>query len=254
MVAICLPGILVVVPGAIRSMEKNLASAPIEAQKKPSRVLLTFAGVLQSTIIVSITAALGTAFAHRVGLEAPFFQAIVSREGVLEAFMGQLIPGLIGGVWGTAVFLGAYYFIFRPRLDTKTVDCMEGLRLEMGIWGRVLYGGIAEEVIARWGCMSFLVWLGSLTVGKTSGIIVWLAIIVSGVVFALGHVPSYVNAGCKSSKLFTLLMLTLNLWVSLVFGWLFWHYGLFSAIVAHMLVHILWFPFDLHYAKKRQTR
>jgi hypothetical protein len=40
-------------------------------------------------------------------------------------------------------------------------------------------------------------------------------------------------------------MIGLNLWASLIFGWLFWQVGLEAAMMAHMLFHLVWWPFDL---------
>jgi len=42
-------------------------------------------------------------------------------------------------------------------------------------------------------------------------------------------------------------MISLNLWAALIFDWLFWQYGLLSAILAHMIFHLVWLPFDLHF-------
>jgi hypothetical protein len=45
-------------------------------------------------------------------------------------------------------------------------------------------------------------------------------------------------------------MIVLNLWATLICGWLFWQYGLLAAIIAHMLYHLIWLPFDLHFFKR----
>ena len=42
-------------------------------------------------------------------------------------------------------------------------------------------------------------------------------------------------------------MLGLNLWASLIFGWLYWQYGLLAAMLGHMLFHLVWWPFDLRF-------
>jgi hypothetical protein len=34
---------------------------------------------------------------------------------------------------------------------------------------------------------------------------------------------------------------------SLIFGWLFWQVGLLAAMVAHVLFHLVWLPFDRRY-------
>jgi membrane protease YdiL (CAAX protease family) len=72
-----------------------------------------------------------------------------------------------------------------------------------------------------------------------------VVIVVSGVLFGLGHLPSYRLAGCQVTPLFLGLMILLNLWATLICGWLFWQYGLLAAMIAHMLYHLVWLPFDL---------
>jgi len=202
-------------------------------------------------ILVAIAAAVGTALAYRVDLQAPFFEAWVSGEPLLSALQPQIIPTLIGGVGGAIIFIAAYYLIFRPRLDNQTVKSMESLRKGLGIWSRILYGGIYEEVLTRWGLMSLFVWLGSLLAGDPTAVVVWAAIVISGVLFGLGHLPSYLAAGCQKTPMFFALMISLNLWAALIFGWLFWQYGLVSAMLAHMLFHIIWLPFDMYFYRRR---
>ncbi len=70
--------------------------------------------------------------------------------------------------------------------------------------------------------------------------------VVSGILFGLGHAPGYLAAGCRKTPALFATMISLNLWGSLIFGWLFWRYGLLVAMVAHSLFHLVWLPFDLH--------
>jgi hypothetical protein len=50
-------------------------------------------------------------------------------------------------------------------------------------------------------------------------------------------------------------MISLNLWASLVFGWLFWQYGLLAAMTAHVVFHLVWLPFDMrHYRPTDQPQ
>ena len=74
--------------------------------------------------------------------------------------------------------------------------------------------------------------------------------VISGVIFGLLHIPNYVLTGARFSPALVGMMLFLNLWASVVFGWLFWQVGLLAAIGAHMLFHLVWYPFDLRYAEK----
>jgi membrane protease YdiL (CAAX protease family) len=93
--------------------------------------------------------------------------------------------------------------------------------------------------------MMFFVWIGTLLLGEPTRFILWTAILISGVLFGLGHLPSYLSFGCKKSPNTIITIITLNLWASIIFGWLFWHYGLCAAMIAHALFHIVWYPFDL---------
>jgi tellurite resistance protein TehA-like permease len=45
-------------------------------------------------------------------------------------------------------------------------------------------------------------------------------------------------------------MLGLNLYVALIAGWLFWQYGLWAAVASHMILHLIWYPFDRRLAAR----
>ncbi|MDQ4075128.1 MAG: CPBP family intramembrane metalloprotease [Chloroflexota bacterium] len=249
LVAVSVPGILVAAPGLIESQMKTMLAKLPADKELPSKATLTMLTVVQSLVIVTVLAAVGSVLAPRVGLAAPFFEGLVSGQGAVDALMAQLGPALIVGVGGALLFIAAYYLFFRPRLDEQTVQAMEGVRMQLGPWSRVLYGGIVEEVISRWGVMTLFVWLGSLLVGEAPDMVVWSAIVLSGVLFGLGHLPAYLGAGCRKTPLFLAATIKLNLWASLIFGWLFWQVGLLAAMLAHMLFHLLWLPFDLRFAR-----
>ena len=242
-IAVCLPGVLIVVPRTLRTALKRL---PADRRPPPTPLLIAISA-LQSLVFIAAASAAGTGLAQRAGLAAPFFQALASGGAVWNALQPQLLLALIAGVSGGLVFTAAYYLFFRPRLDAQTVSSMEGLRMGLGIWGRVLYGGIAEEVITRWGLMTFIVWLGVLIAGSANAAVVWTAIVISGVLFGLGHLPNYIAAGCRRTPMFIALTISLNLLASLISGWLFWQYGLLAAMLAHALFHIVWWPFDRHF-------
>ena len=63
-------------------------------------------------------------------------------------------------------FLTLYYGVFRRQLDAHTVQVTEALRARLGLAGRLLHGGIFEEILFRWGLMGLLVWLGRSCLGQ----------------------------------------------------------------------------------------
>ena len=200
--------------------------------------------MLQNAVIVAIAAAIGTVLTPRVGLHAPFFEALVAGEPLWPTLMLQLVPTLLIGLGGSLLFLAVYYWFVRPRLDEHTIQRAEDLRRNLGVWGRLLYGGIVEEVLFRWGLMSLLIWLGVELFGAATSGVVWTAIVMTGILFGLGHLPSHFAIGCRKTPLFIGSVIGLNLWVALLFGWLFWQVGLLAAILAHMLFHLVWLPFE----------
>lgn len=245
----CVPGLIVVLPLMAHAIYQ-LASKI--GKKMPSKQFIYGVTFAQNLIYCALASALGTYFSYKVGLQDPFLDALVTgKSNLLHLFLVQIKAALICGIPGAAIFLCSYYFIFRPRLDSKTADAMDHLRTMGGFWGRILYGGWVEEVLARFGLQSFLVWLGSLIVGSTSEFINWFAIIIAGFFFVLGHIPGYRIAGCTST-MFIITAFTLNMWASLIFGWLFWHYGLIAAAFAHMLLHIIWMPVE-YFRRKLKT-
>lgn len=245
LVLVCVPGVLVVVPGALASAEATARKRLPEGKEMPRREVMLAVTVVQNLLLIAIVAAAGTALAPRVGLGAPFFEALAGGEPVWPALRPQLLPALGLGVAGTLVLLAAYYGFFRRRLDPETAHTVDELRNKMGIWGRVLYGGIVEEVLMRWGLMTFFVWLGALLVGEPSAGVMWTAILLSGILFGLGHAPSYLAAGARPTPMFFALAVFLNLWAGTIFAWLYWQHGLAAAMIGHALFHLVWWPVDV---------
>jgi len=253
LLVVCAPGFAVGLQTNLRMLE-NLAEGQLPPGKElPAKPVLLLVSGVQLGLLIALSAALGTALAPRVGLGAPFFAALAAGEPLWPAIEPQVLPSFLVAVAGALLFVAAYYGYFRPRFEAETLRAWEDLRNSLGIWGRLLYGGIVEEVLTRWGLMTLFVWLGALIAGEPSPAVVWVAIVVSGVLFGLGHAPGYLAAGCEKSAIFFGAMISLNLWASLIFGWLYWQYGLLSAMMAHMLFHLVWLPFD-HYYYRRLVR
>jgi hypothetical protein len=253
LVLVCVPGVLVVVPGALASAEATARKRLPEGKEMPRREVMLVATVVQTLATVAIAAAAGTVLAPRVGLGAPFFEALVAGEPLWPALRPQLLPALGLSVAGALLFLAVYYGFFVRRLDPGSVHAIDELRNRIGIWGRVLYGGVVEEVLMRWGLMTVLVWLGALLVGQPSAGVMWAAILLSGVLFGLGHAPGYIAAGCKPTPIFFAGILFLNLWAGTIFAWLYWHYGLEAAMIGHALFHVVWWPVDVRLYRRREV-
>ncbi len=244
LVAFAAPAVLVAVPRQMRGLHPRIAQRSANARSLPA---LTSLAVTQSLVLVIGGAALGSALAAGAGLKAPFFEALAGRGSIWLAIRPQVIPATILAVGGALVLMGLYYGLFRPRMDRQFVRDTEKLRLEMGIVSRVLFGGIVEEILFRWGVMTGLVWLGIRISGSPTPLVMWGAIVGAGVLFGLSHVPGSLALGAKRTPLLVAGAVMMNLSVGLIFGWLYWRYGLLAAMIAHALVHVVWLPFDRHF-------
>lgn len=227
------------VPGQVRGLLSRRSDITA-----PPRLVMVGAAAQQSLIAVGLAAA-GTALAPQTGLAAPWFAAVSHGEGLGLGEAAAQIPAatLVGGV-SIVVFLSLYYRVFRPLVAAEDIAPIEEQRNSMGLMGRVLMGGVAEEVMFRWGVMSVMAWLAVGVLGMPAGMGMWVAIVVAGLLFGLGHLPSVMAEGVKLSRSIVGMALVLNMVVGVAFGWLFWQYGLLAAIAAHGLLHVVWQRFE----------
>ena len=243
LVLVSIPGAVFAARSGMGTIERLIASGGIDQKLPPKNILFALA-TIQSLILATIAAAIGTTLANRVGLAAPVFQAALGGEPIWPVMSEHWVSALVMGLVGALVFLFAYYCFFRPRLDIETVQATEDLRGVLGLWGRIFYGAIVEEILVRWGLMTLFLWILSLIADPITPIVYWIAILLAGLLFALGHIPGSLAAGAKKTPMFIAATLFLNGWASLIFGWLFWQHGLLAAMLAHALLHILWHPIE----------
>lgn len=142
---------------------------------------------------------------------------------------------------GVAGHLILYYAVFRPRIPHHEFQTMEAVRLKMGILARIVQGGIVEEVQFRWGLMSLIAAPLIFLTGSQSLLSVPIAIVISAVIFAQFHLAGARQLGIGRGKDSKTLVTVDNIWGSVLFGWLFWQYGLVAAILSHALFHVIWF-------------
>lgn len=190
----------------------------------------------QSLVLLAIAAAVGSGLAHKVALDAPLLSAIAAPKSMVVPVSKLLIPGVVGGLAGGLLLLVANRFT--PSALVLLQD-----KYSLPLVTRVLYGGITEEVLCRWGLMTLFVWvlwrLFQGGIGSPSMLVMVSSIVLSAVLFGLGHLPAArAMLGALSTQI-TLFVIVGNAIFGLVAGYLYWQYGLEAAIVAHIVAHVV---------------
>ncbi|ASQ44965.1 CPBP family glutamic-type intramembrane protease [Legionella clemsonensis] len=231
-----LPGVIIAVPRLINLLLPDNSDV---LKRRISRLAMG-----QTLFMVLLMTFAGSILSLKTGLNAPILEALLEGRASFSPVQEMLLPVFLVTAGGLMVFLVLYYGVVASILDEKTFQTMRKVRAILGIDGCILYGGVVEEVIARWGLLNVLTFFSILFSGSRSPLIVWIALFLSGIVIALGQLPAYLAAGCQSSRRFIYSMLLLNSWQAMLFGWIFWQYGLIAAIGAHILFHIGWYLYD----------
>jgi hypothetical protein len=104
----------------------------------------------------------------------------------------------------------------------------------------ILYGGLTEEVLCRWGLMSGLAWLLCAVTGSRRPVPPWImvaAIVAASLIFAAGHLPAMAQM-LPLSPGPVIRTLALNAIAGIWFGWTFWRFHLEAAMVSHAASHV----------------
>jgi hypothetical protein len=216
---------------------------PIPAEKLPLPLIaLKLINLISPTFLLSVAVLAGVNFAPKVGLSAPVAEAIASGGELMLAIKPQVIPGLVGGVF-SGIAISILSLLWRSALPADFVTKAEALSQNTPLLTRILYGGITEEILMRWGLMSLLVWAAWRVFQAGQGSLdpraVVLAIGVTAIVFGLGHLPVVFALGSQVTASLITYIVVGNAIFGLIAGWLYWQKGLEAAIIAHITFHLV---------------
>jgi hypothetical protein len=113
-------------------------------------------------LIMAIIA--GTVLYDKVGLRVPLIEKLlgIRQDGIT---LPELLKyGVLGGIL-SGILLTLVGFVANPMLPIEFRELGESLQPTLA--ARFLYGGLTEEILMRFGLMTFLVWLCSKIFGET---------------------------------------------------------------------------------------
>jgi membrane protease YdiL (CAAX protease family) len=198
-----------------------------------------FASVIQNIVQFSITIFIGLYLATKIGFGFPILENWLKGESVGSRLKSILPISIELGIVGSALVI-VFSLLYVPF-----PDLLRQSGISVPLWQSFLaifYGGIGEEILFRLFVMTLLVWvtfkIKKTSIGTPTPIGVWLAIVISAVLFGLGHLPvasSYVtiNAMTVTEAIVN------NGIIGIVCGWLYWKKGLESAMIAHFSADVV---------------
>jgi len=215
-------GTFAIMPYAFEINKDKLADVPLSLPK------LVLASALQGTILFAIVTFVGMGAADSVGL------SLSSSNDVLPL---AIIIGVLGG---SAIIISEY-LIFRPYMPEE----LKQGESHIALWKRAiasLYGGASEEILTRLFLVSGIAWLMGKIWQTPDGLpadgAFGLAIVIAAIIFGIGHLPA-TAAITPLKPLVIVRAIFLNGIGGLLFGWLYWQYGLVAAMIAHFCADIV---------------
>lgn len=229
LLAMGLAGVLGLLPQMVQ-METARLPSELAVLPRPAQLALL---LLNPMLLIVMGSALGAALAHRVPLGSIL-------AGTAHGAMHGLATSALTGM-ALAAVLVAMELAWRPFLGAQAPALEPTGHVLQALWVGLLYGGIAEEIIMRWGLMSLLAWALHRTFAhradRAPASLVIAAAVLSALVFAAAHLPA-LAAVTDVTPAVTARTVALNSVAGLVYGWLFWRQHLEAAMIAHAATHL----------------
>jgi hypothetical protein len=194
--------------------------------------MLPVMGGLQSSLLLAAAVFFGAWVAPRVGLGAPLLAAWLNGQRMRPLLLALWLPAMGGGV------LGAAWMVSLAQLVPDVLMASDPVQT-LPLWVKLLYGGISEELLLRWGVMNVLLFALWRVLQPHGGVprawMVAVAVLLAALFCALSSLPSAMALLGSLKPQVLHLVLWGNTVFGLLVGYIYWRYGLEAAIVSHML-------------------
>ena len=231
--------LLVDITALVNAVPRPDGAEPVEL---PPPALLKLASVIQPAVLTTLAVLIGMWLAPKVGLHAPAAEAWAERRPFLHELRPQIAPGIVTGIL-SGIAIVACWLIAKPYLTSDFIARAETFNAVLPAAVRFLYGGFTEEILLRWGVMTFFVWalwrlLGR---GEERPKARWflIGILGSALLFGFGHLPIASMLASGLTFPLTAYVVTANSIFGIAAGFLYWRRGLESAIIAHTFAHVV---------------
>ncbi|PYZ97808.1 hypothetical protein CR205_04225 [Alteribacter lacisalsi] len=236
--AIAAAGTLTLYPMMAEAVEVQIRELNLDVAI--STEVLAWLSLINPFVLALIAITLGHLTVRKTGLRSFTYEWDRLRKPFLSSFLPTVKAGIVGGVAAGAIIVAAD-LVFRSWLPPELLATGEMPGISH-ILMAFFYGGVVEELMMRWGLMTLLVWLFwkvfQRKKNEPGGAAFWTAILVSSLIFAIGHFGATAAVTDITPVVF-IRMLLLNGAAGVIFGWLYWKKGLETAMVAHIMAHVV---------------
>jgi membrane protease YdiL (CAAX protease family) len=221
-------GIICVIPYSLTIQKPILEKTPLSI---PLYVLIPMQ-VAFNAMLYAFFIFIGLLAARKTTLGTPLLDSWLERKPFeMKRMLLFAIPlGVLAAI--TIIVLDVYWF--GPRMPLPAMG-FENPPVWQGFLAS-FEGGITEEVLLRLFLMSLFVWVFTLI--KKGNWAYWVSIFLTSLLFGAGHLPTAAMIWHLTGVVIAR-TIVLNGLAGLVFGWLYWKYGLESAMVAHFSADIV---------------
>lgn len=241
-------GAIAIIPYQFKMLKGKIESEVLKNPNKkvPPTPVLMLISLIQSAVLLGIAAYVGTLLAPKVNLHWYLLDHWLDGTTIPYSLPTILVVSVVIGLLSALVilFLDTQFSKKMPKVDIDQPSRSQSLVAS-------LYGGISEEVLTRLFIMTLVVYLSSLL--GLEDISYWIGIIFAALLFGVLHLPAAFSIMGKS-RIVTVRTILLNAIPGVLFGYLFWQYGIEIAMVSHfsadIFLHVIFGPIYRKYLEK----
>jgi len=191
---------------------------------------IVFAVIAQAVPLYALILFLGMKMNERTGFKYMPYRSFIVTSIVSGLSVGAVIRLLDKFLFSTR----AQVLIEQAAVKAETNNVL--------LWKSFLasfYGGINEEVLLRLFLLSLFVFmLQKFSRLKRISIIV-VSTLLSALLFGLGHLPALYSIVSAPNSWDIIRVIVLNGFAGVLFGWLYYRYGLMASMVSHFVVDLV---------------
>jgi hypothetical protein len=230
----------------------SLSLMPNFVEGEQSLIQLALISFLNNLVLFAIVSSVGLYLAAKIGLGLPFLEGWLVGKPIWNKFSQTVLLAILVGVSVGVLILVLDSLLFSTSIESQIVESSTE-----GMLGRrpppwqgflaAISAGITEEVLFRLFGVTLLAWVGGLlfrdSEGRPRPLILWISIFLIAISFGFAHLPATAQIGLTLNPLVIGRAILLNGIGGIAFGWLYWKWGLESAIVSHfstdVVLHVL---------------